>query len=82
MYTYFFTYQDALPADSGFPLFGRIHLLWLTGIALGIFLLCKVSLRLAETKRLQMLSATVLLALCCTFTQDTILSITGHMRCV
>ena len=38
MYTYFFTYQDALPADSGFPLFGRIHLLWLTGIALGIFL--------------------------------------------
>ncbi|MCI6537290.1 MAG: YwaF family protein [Lachnospiraceae bacterium] len=80
MYTYFFTYQDALPADSGFPLFGRIHLLWLTGIALGIFLLCKVSLRLAETKRLQMLSATVLLALCCTFTQDTILSITGHMN--
>ena len=37
MYTYFFTYQDALPENCGFPLFGGIHFIWLTCIAIGIF---------------------------------------------
>lgn len=80
MYGYFFTYQDALPENSGFPLFGGVHFIWIAGIAISIFLLCKVYLRLAKNKRLQMLNAFVLLALCCTFTQDAILTVTGHMN--
>ena len=80
MYGYFFTYQDALPENSGFPLFGGVHFIWIAGIAMSIFLLCKVYLRLAKNKRLQMLNAFVLLALCCTFTQDAILTVTGHMN--
>ena len=80
MCNYFFTYQNALPENSGFPLFGSIHIIWFTGIATGIFLLCRVSLRLSEAKQLQLLNSTVLLALCCTFTQDAILTVTGHMN--
>ena len=80
MYGYFFTYQDALPENSGFPLFGSVHFIWIASIAISIFLLCKVYLRLAKNKRLQMLNAFVLLALCCTFTQDAILTVTGHMN--
>lgn len=52
MYGYFFTYQDALPENSGFPLFGGVHFIWIAGIAISIFLLCKVYLRLAKNKRL------------------------------
>lgn len=44
MYGYFFTYQDALPENSGFPLFGGVHFIWIAGIAMSIFLLCKVYL--------------------------------------
>lgn len=80
MYTCFFTYQNALPETCGFPIFGKIHLIWLACIAIGIFLLCRIYLRLTKTKQLQMLNTTVLLALCCTFTQDVILTITGHMN--
>lgn len=80
MYTYFFTYQDALPENCGFPLFGTVHFIWLVGIAISIFLLCRIYLHLATTKRLQILSTTVLLSLCCTFTQDAILTVTGHMN--
>ena len=80
MYTYFFTYQDALPENCGFPLFGGIHFIWLTCIAIGIFLLCRTYLRLTKTRQLQILNTTVLLALCCTFMQDAILTVTGHMN--
>ena len=34
MYGYFFTYQDALPENSGFPLFGGVHFIWIAGIAI------------------------------------------------
>lgn len=50
MYGYFFTYQDALPENSGFPLFGGVHFIWIAGIAMSIFLLCKVYLRLAKNQ--------------------------------
>ena len=80
MYTYFFTYQDALPENCGFPILGKIHFIWLICIAIGIFLLCKVYLRLTKTRQLQILNTTVLLALCCTFMQDAILTVTEHMN--
>ena len=80
MYTYFFAYQDVLPENCGFPLFGKIHFIWLISIAIVIFLLCRIYLRLTKTKQLQLLNTTVLLALCCTFTQDAILTVTGHMN--
>ena len=80
MYTYFFTYQNALPENCGFPIFGRMHFIWLTCIAIVIFLLCRIYLRLTKIRQLQMLNITVLLALCCTFTQDAILTVTGHMN--
>ena len=80
MYIYFFTYQDALPENCGFPLFGYTHFIWLVGIAIAIFLLCKLYLLLTRAKQLQMLNISVLLALCCTFAQDAILTITGHMN--
>lgn len=80
MYTYFFTYQNALPENCGFPIFGRMHFIWLTCIAIVIFLLCRIYLRLTKIRQLQMLNITVLLTLCCTFTQDAILTVTGHMN--
>ena len=80
MYTYFFTYQDALPKNCGFPHFGKIHFIWLAGIVISIFLLCRIYLHLTKARQLQILNTTVLLALCCTFTQDAILIVTGHMN--
>ena len=57
-----------------------MHFIWLTCIAIVIFLLCRIYLRLTKIRQLQMLNITVLLALCCTFTQDAILTVTGHMN--
>ncbi len=80
MYHYVFAYQDSLPSGTGFPTFGTIHLLWLICIALGIFTVCRVFLFLSITHRLLVLNTVVLLALLCTFTQDAILTVTGHMN--
>ena len=37
MYTCFFTYQNALPETCGFPIFGKIHLIWLACIKVNPF---------------------------------------------
>ena len=49
-------------------------------LPLVFFLLCRTYLRLTKTRQLQILNTTVLLALCCTFMQDAILTVTGHMN--
>ena len=81
MYGYFFTYQDALPENSGFPLFWRCS----------FYMDCRhchkyfppvqsISASCQKQNACKMLNAFVLLALCCTFTQDAILTVTGHMN--
>lgn len=45
---YFFTLQSDLPADVGFPLWGRQHLCWLVICAGLAGILCTLSMRLRE----------------------------------
>lgn len=80
MFTYFFSYQTDLPSDVGFRLYGMGHLFWLSGIVLLLLLSCIVCQRLEKDNRERFLNLIVLLALLMTFTQDAILTVTGHMN--
>lgn len=42
MFQYFWSYGSEIPKGVGFQLYGRQHLLWLLGIIIGIYVICKI----------------------------------------
>ena len=67
----FFTYQNALPENCGFPILAECISSGLPALPL-LFSSMQNIPAPYKIRQLQMLNITVLLALCCTFTQDAI----------
>lgn len=79
MFAYFFAYQNELPENAGFQIYGPEHFLWLGGIVACLILFCLFFSRSALPIRERILNAVVFFALFLTFSQDVILTIIGQM---
>ena len=74
----FFTPQEQIPSGLGFSLYGPEHLLWLTGIALGIVLLCRGCRGLDRPARRRICLVLCLCALGLDLVWDVSLLLTGR----
>ncbi len=65
LFQYYFTYMDDLPAGTGYPTFGKVHIAWLICIAAAIvvFTLCFVRLKERGQNRFLKILAITLLAM-------------------
>ncbi|MCD8365934.1 MAG: TIGR02206 family membrane protein [Clostridiales bacterium] len=80
MFDQYFVYWDDLPADSGYVIFGKVHLIWLFGIA-AVILLCIPWIRKrnpAQQSRFLKILAVILLAL--EAYREIVLIVTGHFE--
>ncbi len=76
-FAYYFTYWNDLPADSGYPLFGAVHIAWLLGIAAAIAVCAVCFLRLGEVGRRRFLRALAVIALAMEAYREVVLIATG-----
>ncbi len=76
---YFFTYQWDLPADTGFTLYGPVHLCWLGGIFLALVLLCRWYAGLPQKSQRRFSIALAWFAVGLLAFRYLILAVTGHL---
>lgn len=80
MFAYFFSFETEIPYGLGFRLYGIKHLLWLAGILLFLLSFCLYFRRQNDRRKNNLLNLIVILALCFTLGQDTILTATDKMN--
>ncbi len=65
LFQYYFTYMDDLPAGTGYPMFGKVHITWLVCITAAIVVctFCFLHLKDRGQKRFLLILAIILLCL-------------------
>lgn len=80
MFNYYFTYWDELPADSGYDLFGKVHIIWLIGIILAVFVCSSLYLKWGVTTQNRFLKILSITMLIMEVYKDCVLAATGYMQ--
>ncbi|MCD7981057.1 MAG: YwaF family protein [Clostridiales bacterium] len=80
MFDSYFTYWSDLPANSGYETFGKVHLTWLVGIALAIFVCIVLFRRISPAAQNRFLKTLAILMLALEAYRETVLIVTGHME--
>ncbi len=77
LFQYYFTYMDDLPAGTGFPMFGKVHVAWLVCIAAAIVVCTFCFLRLKDRGQKRFLWALAIILLAMEAYRETVLVVTG-----
>lgn len=79
MFDNFFKYWDELPNDSGFTLFGAVHIGWLAVITVTICITTYHFRKLSQESKIKILKTLTLISLGLEAVKDIFLTVTGHM---
>jgi hypothetical integral membrane protein (TIGR02206 family) len=80
MFQYYFLYEDQLPTEVGFRLFGLIHMSWLVAIGLFIFLATRVYQKADERNQNKYEKIMTVMMVMLDLYKDAVLIITGNFH--
>ncbi len=80
MFEHYFTYWSDLPSDSGYDIFGTVHLIWLVGITIAIILYAAKYSQWPPAVQSRVLKTLAVIMLAMEAYREIVLTVTGHME--